>query len=1160
VTDESVFAAALAIGSPSERAAYLDRACAGNPSLRREVEGLLAAHARSNPLDQPPRDLARTGAYEPDADEAAPTAAVGDRVGPYKLLERIGEGGMGEVWVADQLEPIKRRVALKLIKPGMDSRSVLGRFEAERQALAVMDHPNIAKVLDAGTTPDGRPFFVMELVKGTPITDFCDARRLTPKQRLELFVPVCQAIQHAHMKGIIHRDIKPSNVLVALHDETPVAKVIDFGVAKAIGQQLTEKTVYTGFGALVGTPAYMAPEQATFNQLDVDTRADVYALGVLLYELLAGSPPIEADRMKRAALDEVLRLVRDEEPPRPSQRLSTSQAKATIAATRQSDPAKLSALMKGEIDWIVMKALEKDRARRYDTANGLAKDIQRYLAGDAVEACPPTLGYRLRKAYRKNRAAVRVASAFACLCLGAVAMGAYLAVRATDAERQANANAEDARHAEAAAVEQRDEAVRVGEELRRTSYFTNINLAAASLELGQVDRTRDLLGLTRLAPGERGDLRGWEWHYLRRAVQGEKATFGGLPADGNAVAFSPDGHSLAVLGGNNHAPRNEPGQVKVWDRRTGREIYPPLAIGAGLGSAVAFSPDGRTLAASVLTSAAGRSERIRVEVRAWDAATGRPRWTREVAGASSPLSFSRDGTTISLVSSSGSDQTVLRLMVLDAATGAVRSDEMLTGEPAFGAIVFAPGGALRVATEGKDGVVRLRDAAGGDAGRVVFDAGALKTRIYDLQFNPSGTHLAVLTWDRQVRVWDVTGPHPVLAGVVPVEFASPSSSLALSPDGRSVALVQGFFGNPLVAVWDVACGRPVRVLRGHTRRVSGVVFSPDGGALATASADGTARVWDVSPPPAWEAGPRSELLASAIASDTAGRFSVLTRTFGRHEKRTEFAVSDLETGRVRFRGPPRAEGVPQMATSIDFQLSPDASRVAAASWVGPDRIQVWDISTRRPVATLPPEGLTGSRVWFGTPDQLVVGHRDHALDLWNLTAGKRVRRFSGPTDHAHQIAMTPDGRTLAASTAGGVLWVWDVGSGEQVRTIRDAELLAYPIALSADGLVLAAGGQNGRIVLWDVRTGRPRAHLAGHATGVQQLLFSPNGRRLFSSGTESLVKVWDAGTGRELITLRHGEIIRGMALSPDGHRLATVQHPFDGGQIFDATPLPEPKP
>src|SRR5262245_21019765 len=292
-----------------------------------------------------------------------------------------------------------------------------------------MDHPNIARVLDAGTAEDGRPYFVMELVKGVPITDFCDARKLSPRERLELFLPVCQAIQHAHQKGIIHRDVKPSNVLVALHDERPVPKVIDFGVAKAVGQQLTEKTVYTGFGTLVGTPAYMAPEQATFNQLDVDTRADVYALGVLLYELLAGSPPFEPERLKQAALDEVLRLVREEEPPRPSARLSTSQAKASIAAVRRSDPDKLAKLVRGELDWIVMKALDKDRTRRYETATSLAKDVERYLKGDAVEACPPTLGYRIRKTYRKNRAAILGASAFAAVLFAATGVSVWLAAR-----------------------------------------------------------------------------------------------------------------------------------------------------------------------------------------------------------------------------------------------------------------------------------------------------------------------------------------------------------------------------------------------------------------------------------------------------------------------------------------------------------------------------------------------------------------------------------------------------------------------------------------------------------------------------------------------------------------------------------------------------------
>jgi len=402
---KELFGVALGFTDAPSRSAFLDRECGADADLRRRLDDLLAAHEHpESALERPLGAPAETAPFEGPGESAGAIIA-----GKYKLLERIGEGGMGEVWVAEQVEPVKRRVALKRIKPGMDSRAVLARFEAERQALALMDHPNIAKVLDAGTTDDGRPFFVMELVKGTPITQFCDERKLSTRERLELFVPVCQAIQHAHQKGIIHRDVKPSNVLVALHDEKPVPKVIDFGVAKAVGQQLTEKTLYTGFGTLVGTPSYMAPEQATFNQLDIDTRADIYSLGVLLYELLAGSPPFEPERLNKAALDEVLRLVREEEPPRPSARLSTSETKASIAAVRQSEPAKLTKLLRGELDWIVMKALEKDRNRRYETAKDFAADAQRYLHDEPVQACPPSAAYRLRKFARRNKRPVLAA-------------------------------------------------------------------------------------------------------------------------------------------------------------------------------------------------------------------------------------------------------------------------------------------------------------------------------------------------------------------------------------------------------------------------------------------------------------------------------------------------------------------------------------------------------------------------------------------------------------------------------------------------------------------------------------------------------------------------------------------------------------------------------
>ena len=332
-------------------------------------------------------------------------------IGPYKLLEQIGEGGMGLVFHADQLRPVRRRVALKIIKPGMDTKQVIARFEAERQALALMDHPNIARVLDAGATDSGRPYFVMELVRGIPITEYCDHHKLTIRQRLELFMRVCNAVQHAHQKGIIHRDLKPTNVLVAHDDTVPVPKVIDFGVAKATGQSLTERSLFTGIAQMLGTPRYMSPEQASLNLLDVDTRSDIYSLGVLLYELLTGTTPFEEERMRTLGLDEMRRIIQEEEPPHPSTRVSTLGATLTTTAKRRRiDPRRMSVELRGDLDWIVMKALDKDRNRRYESANSFALDVGRYLANEPVEACPPSVGYRMRKFARRNKAALATAA------------------------------------------------------------------------------------------------------------------------------------------------------------------------------------------------------------------------------------------------------------------------------------------------------------------------------------------------------------------------------------------------------------------------------------------------------------------------------------------------------------------------------------------------------------------------------------------------------------------------------------------------------------------------------------------------------------------------------------------------------------------------------
>jgi serine/threonine protein kinase len=561
MTEEEMFHQALALSLPEERAAYLERVCGGDTALRESIEALLvASEETSGFLTGPPPAL---GARK----NSAPRQEPGTVIGSFKLLEAIGEGGMGVVYMAEQVQPVRRKVALKVIKPGMDTKQVIARFEAERQALAMMDHPNIARILDAGATESGRPYFVMELVRGITITEYCDQNRLSIAQRLDLFVLVCQTVQHAHLKGVIHRDLKPSNVLITLQDGTPVPKVIDFGIAKATGQQsLTDKTLNTGFAELMGTPMYLSPEQAELSGIDVDTRSDIYSLGVLLYELLAGTTPFDPATFRNAPLDEVRRIIREHDPPPPSQRMKDEGSGMNEENTKAESGRSRSSFQ--ELDWITLKALEKDRRRRYETAGALAADIVRYRKHEPVEAGPASAWYRGRKFIRRQRLVLTLTGTvvFSLAVVGAI--WAYSVVRLNRARRDV--------------ADSRAEIARRSFEARRYRYVADIRQAYELLKNGQGPEALGLLNKWQPV-ADSPDVRNFAWRYLLRLCHDERRTLRGHKGAVYYAEFSPDGRTLVSCG--------QDGTVRLWQVATGKPVL-PIAVHSSEVNAAAFSPDG----------------------------------------------------------------------------------------------------------------------------------------------------------------------------------------------------------------------------------------------------------------------------------------------------------------------------------------------------------------------------------------------------------------------------------------------------------------------------------------------------------------------------------------------------------------------------------------
>jgi WD40 repeat protein/serine/threonine protein kinase len=1129
VTEQELFVEAFQIADPASRERFLDRACETDPALRQRLAGLMAALRRAGEFLQEPAAAACTpgvaSGFQPE--EKARAEQPGAVIGPYKLLEQIGEGGFGIVFMAEQQQPVRRKVALKVLKPGMDTKQVVARFEAERQALALMDHPHIAKVHDAGTTETGRPYFVMELVRGIPITQFCDENRFTPRERLELFVAVCQAVQHAHQKGIIHRDLKPSNVLVTLQDDgTPLVKVIDFGIAKALGQErLTEKTLCTGFAQMLGTPLYMSPEQAQMSGQDADTRTDIYALGMLLYELLTGTTPLDKERLKEASYDELRRIIREEEPAKPSTRISTlGQIATTVSANRKSEPKRLSQLFRGELDWIVMKALEKDRDRRYESASAFAADVQRYLHDETVQACPPSPWYRFRKFARRNKRVAGMASFVFVLLVIAVAVLGVSYARVEEAlheKTQALEGEREALHEKTAALEREQEALR---EKTQTVYYQNIGLAERQLSVGNVGRAEELLNE---CPPE---LRGWEWHLLKRQRYGNSPPL----VHSNQVehvAFSPDGRQIASGCAD--------GTIQIWDAATGSVLHHLHEghEGGPMATSLIYSSDGQHLAVAQVDGF----------IRVWKARTGEllagfqaselPIWG---------LAFSPDGRTLA---SSGWEASV---KLWDIGTRDRPDADRLIGPPLkhpvnVATVAFsADGGHLLTASW--DGTVRTWDlATRQEAASFSVQTG------FRVCFGPNARRLAWAYLDGAVRVWDTA------TGGEELDVRSNQHlirSVTFSPNGRRIAL-GGFDGT--IRLLDGSTGRETITIHAHSIPTESVAFSPDGHRLVSASKDQTVRVWDATPLTGDPQAAHCVTLTAHKDQVHAVAFSPDGRWLATASRDDTVKLWDLSGG-----GAPGAithrytlRGCGHRAWHTGLAFSPDKRTLACTA--GENDVKLWDLqapqgdslSERRRIP------LPGWAFGIGfSPDGrlLAIGQRN-GIGIYNPTTGKEVGPFRPALAPVPSLTFGPDGRLFSSGASDPTIKVWDVAREKPILTIPLDIGVSDFVAVSPDGRLIASAGPvetNYAVQTWDAQTGAARKKLKGHLGLVWRVAFSPDNRYLASASWDSTVKVWDltALDPAEPVTLRgHTGFVFSVAFSPDGRRLASASGYADHGEV-----------
>lgn len=1124
-----LFNDALELESDEGREQFLEKACPENASMRRHVRKLLAAHLGAGNF-LPVEDCCTAGGGAFKSNSAVhESAMVGKTVGPYKIRERIGEGGMGAVYVAEQTQPVKRRVALKLIRSSLPTSDVVGRFEAERQALAMMNHPNIARVLDGGTTDSGQPYFAMELVQGLPITEYCDQRKLTTEDRLGLFLDVCRAVQHAHQRGIIHRDLKPSNILVAEIDDKAIVKVIDFGVAKAVDQKLSDHTVYTQFTQMIGTPLYMSPEQAGLGVLDIDTRSDVYSLGVLLYELLTGTTPFDGKKLKSAGYDEMRRMIREDEPRRPSALVSTLEAEAasTISEKRRSDHRRLSDALRGELDWIVMKSLEKDRSRRYESANSLVDDIHRFLEDEPVLACPPAAGYRIRKFVRRHRGWVVTAGTVAMTVL--FALGVLLNERsrtlaALAGEREQRGVADDQRAAAEAERERarksETEALRLRDMAQHNQYVAEMVSGKMDLEHGYLHQLNRKL-MNHLPLAGQADRRGWEWYYLWSQCHPEVRTLHGSTRLTYAN-WSPDGKYIGAPG-------------DIWNAETGDPLQWDIATSYIKRYPTAWSPDSNVIAWAMASDDSA--------VYLWDLRSKQLRDLRGHKKSVWSLAWSPDG---ACLASGGNDKIV---RIWNVAKGETTAE--FTAPDYVTDLAWSPDGELLVAASREHITVWSSETADSVKELHLGPSGRLQ-----IAWNPHGRELATTGkngW-RLIRRsdWTISREQDLSNGS--------GRDLAWSPNGNALAVCSG----ETISLWDRMTGGPRQFLYGHLKPIIKVDWSPNGRFLVSSDQGGEIKIWDVSVDTEssnFSVDTPLESLSwlpdnmTLVVEQVDGTSSLWNADDG---KRLD-VVSAFSQGNSRWSPDRRLVACFPTSQTPEVRVLDANSGEVHAIWRGIMKGEVIDLS------------------WSGDGTQLAIATsseppKQGELDVafWNVEDEREISRWSyrGPTTRSlgdsFRLMWSPDSTHVAAMALGedgddgtaiyfGHVYVIDASQGATVLKHRmNDESSVGAISWSPDGRAFVAGNGGGAIEAVHVESGHTVFATQLPSTSIRSLAWSPDGNRIVSAAHNGSIKLITAKAGEDLLSFSLGEAVEFVQWSPAGNKLAAASSAGDV-HIWDAS-------